>query len=256
MTSSRRDGPERKILRNTSVKGVVFCSPTGQESAADSHDQEARNLKALEDFWHQKGIQEGQEKGFESGLQEGQENGYQKGLEEGSTSGKEEGYEKGLQEGLAKGRAEATAKLEEKMALAVKLGSELQNYRDQLFEDLKPALLGLSIQVCKRILKQELEKPAVMQKLIEELLGQARSFVHEAPVQVVLSPADLDLLDSRLEEVKFDRHSVTELHFVSDNIPKGNFRIEAAGGLINFNVDRLLNELEKELVTPSNLENS
>ena len=63
MTSSHN-----RIIRGANVKGVVYCSPSGQLENEDHQDkQERQNLKSLEDFWYNKGHQEGEKIGFQKG---------------------------------------------------------------------------------------------------------------------------------------------------------------------------------------------
>ena len=89
------------IIRGAKVNGIVFCSPTGameREESIQNHEKE--NLKTLEDFWFNKGVNEGKKQGFEEGFKEGTDKGIQIGKEQGKSEGLEEGKNQGLEEGF------------------------------------------------------------------------------------------------------------------------------------------------------------
>lgn len=244
MKSSRK-----QIIHNRDVEGIMFCSPQGfLEKDNPSERQEKEDLKALETFWYQKGLKEGESKGIQKGREEGEKEGFQKGFQEGHQKGKEEGEKIGRESNTKESMEKAQEEFHDTIDLLKKSTDQLLHDRDSFLEKSKETLIAFTLSICEKILKQQLSNPDIFSKVVEKLLVQAKSIAHKEQVQILFSPQDLNLLESRLQLVEYDKHNITQLDFLSEpSIPQGSLRIESSLGIINFDVQRELDNFNEEL---------
>jgi flagellar assembly protein FliH len=243
-----RSSPDR-IIRGAEVSGIIFCSPSGQIEHEDAAVQEKESLKTLEDFWHQKGHQEGHKGGFDEGWKEGEASGYRRGLQEGEKKGVEEGAHSGREIGQKEGREQAQAELTSMIEVLKEVVDKFSSDKGKLFEQLKGDIVKLTLAVCEKILKQQVDNSKTFSSLVESLLNQAKFVFNEENVRVVLSPEDLERFESQLKAINYDQNTIKKLTFLSDSaIAKGNCRIEASMGLVNFDIRRQLSDLQETLL--------
>ncbi|MCB1135725.1 MAG: hypothetical protein KDK78_05610 [Chlamydiia bacterium] len=242
MTSSRN-----RILRGVVTDGVVFCSPQGDlESGKEQEQRQEDQLKTLEDFWYQKGLSEGRSKGYDEGLQEGREEGRREGLDEGLTTGREEGHAQGLEEGYQKGQAEASEALHDQIRLIGGIAQAIELSQQELLEHGKPEIIRFCLAVCSQVLRRELRDPDLVKAVLLQLIDQAKPVLAEARVQVSLAPSDFEALQPSLDAFSKD---APLMHFAADkSLPQGDFRIEAPMGLVNFDIKRQMEILEKRVL--------
>lgn len=240
MTSS-----PKRIIRGAEVKGVMFCTPNGKLDPDDPvMKQEKENLQALEEFWHRKGFDEGKAKGFADGVAEGKEDGYRKGLSEGEEKGQSAGYEEGYQTGLTEGREESQSELENLLDAVNTISEDLTQERENMIENSRPEMVKLVVSIAEVMIRRELKDPATFTKLVTSLLVSAQAIAKEARLDVGLSPED----HKEIQELIGEQDS-TKIHFLADkSVIRGDCRIESHLGLVNFNVKRLLEDLERHLL--------
>lgn len=241
---------DNKIIRGIEVQGVVFCGPSG-ELHDDNEDkqQEEENLKALEAYWHNKGFEEGQSSGFAAGLKEGDEQGYNRGKDEGMNQGLEEGKKQAFEEGMKEGYEKSKTELVDVFDLVNSMADRVTEEKQRLVNLFKPELIKFAMGVCEAMLRFELSHPQVLVSAIERLILDAKPILSGEKINVVLSPDDLKMLEERLNDIKYDPHDVRKIHFETDfAIPRGDLRVETPMGLINFDVNRLLSDLQTDLL--------
>jgi flagellar assembly protein FliH len=243
MTSSHRG-----IIRGVDTDGVVFCDPSGGLVTREAHERsEKDHLQALEEFWLSKGRQEGRQAGFEEGFQQGHSAGLQEGEQTGSQKGLTEGEALGLEKGLEEGRQEAELQVTEGLALIEKVRGELGIRQEEIIEATRYEIIEFCMAVCRQILRNELSQPDVLKSTVEGLLGQAAGIIKQGQVTVTLSPDDRGLLALHFEEIQ--TRFPDGIDWVSDpNIVKGDVRVETSSGLVNFSVDRQLQELGQQVL--------
>jgi flagellar assembly protein FliH len=239
-----------KVIRGGKVSGVIFCSPGGELDTQNMvEEQDKQNLQALEDFWRNKGFQEGQTKGFEEGFHNGEEEGLRKGIQEGKAEGNREGYEAGLAEGKKQGTEEVTDRFTDSIQLVTQVSEKLSKEKDELLGKLKPEVLKFSIAVCESVLRCELTNPQVLTRLVEMLLTSAREIIREEVVTIVLSPEDYSMLEERFSDIDHEQFHVERVNFVSDpSVPRGDVRVETPMGLVNSNLQRQLEDLQTKVL--------
>lgn len=239
------------IIHGAPIEGMTFCSlsensieetPALQQakhhfnlSNALRSKLAAKKIQAeeMQSLWEQ-----AVEEGFIAGIEEGRKQGYQ--------AGKEEGFDLGLREGAEKTHKEFATTI--KMANTIVSGLSIK--RQEMFEQAKPEMIKFSLAICKKLLLRELKISQSFVNLLEALLTQAKANLKEAPVSIVLSPDDLEMIREEIGNISYDRQYFRNLDFVPDqSIPRGNCRIETPLGLINFDIDRLIDRLEERVMS-------
>lgn len=239
MTSSAK-----RILKGATVDGVVFCHPSGEiESKNLREQQEQDQLKSLEDYWYTKGLQEGKNQGFDKGYAEGKEEGMSKGLRLGQEKGFSLGKEEGLAQGLAQGKEEALESVEEQLQLLEKLVQELNTLQGEVMENSRAEIVRFSTAVAEKLIGGELKDPEIFSRLVSSLVRTARPLIQESKGAVWVHPEDLLLLQDHLDRIRGDLSHL--LFEVDESLNRGEFRIEAPLGLVNFDMQRELEGLEQ-----------
>ena len=241
MTSSHN-----KIIRGADIDGVVFCTPSGDLDKENPLERQERdNLKTLEEFWRNKGFQEGKEAGFEQGWKEGKSEGYRKGLQEGEAKGREEGKSEGYQKGLKEGEEKVRSELQESIFIMNKGVEQLQEQQKILYEDAKPELVRFALTVCEKVLRRQLEDSDALMTMVNAIFQQARPIMKDVVVDVIFSSEDLAMVEEALRSVTVNE--AKKINFVADeSLQRGDIRVETPLGLVNFNLERILCDLEKK----------
>lgn len=240
----------KRIIRGADVEGILFCNPQGKIDKKDPQDEESQDtLKALENFCYQKGLKEGKELGSKESFEQGKQEGYQKGREEARQQGFEEGLAKGKEEKEQEIQEQWKAKYEQSLQELEKVHESLLDAKQDFLQRTKKEMGDLLIAICQKILLKKIEDPETFSTIIETLLQKAKSMAQGVPVQVLLCPEDLSLLEERLKDIHCDHHNITQLDFLSDSsMSKGCCRIESPTGILNFDIERELNELNEEFL--------
>lgn len=244
--------PKSGIIRGEEVSGFVFLGQDGSirtEKENAQNNEEQKNLKVLEEFWFQKGARSGEEIGYKKGWKEGDTKGYLRGLEEGKKQGLEEGKKQGVEEGKNYQNEEKEARLDDSIALLLKLREDFKKHYDKLFDQLKPELVELCLQICNKILSVELENKQNMIQVIESVLKKARPIFGEGDVQLSFSEEDFEALEPYLGKLKGQHPQVKALNFQADDtLKKGDVRLETPLGIMQFDLDRQIEDLRENLL--------
>ncbi|MBB65424.1 MAG: hypothetical protein CMO81_10210 [Waddliaceae bacterium] len=236
-----------KIIRDSRVEGVVFCSPGGQIEREDTtKKRDAESLKALEDFWYHKGLQEGKKQGFDEGLAEGLSDGYRKGQAEGKELGDKEGFERGKSEGLNEGRAEKEAELREAIDKVLKLADSFVIKIEEVMDEAKPEILRYCSALCEQVIGRELENPQLLAEIVTKLVKKTQTVVRSEPLTVFLPSVDFivvhDAITKRIEEASIK----AQLEIIEDeHMGPGRCLIQSSMGAFSFDVNRQIQELER-----------
>ena len=245
MTSSADEAIPGKIIRGAKIDGVVLCSPSGKVQGVEK-DEEEQNLKALEEFWHHRGYQSGKEKGFEEGHKLGEQEGHRKGHLEGKDQGLKEGKSAGLIEGEESGREKAKESFSSAVSMLNELADKFSQTIDQLFEQAKPEVLRFCKSACEKILEKELSQEEEMMNLVARLLSRAKGFARDKPVDVILASAQFECLSQKLETFLTEQGLDMKINLVSDStLPVGHCQINTSMGMLNFNIRRQLDDIER-----------
>lgn len=245
-----KSSTNRGIIRGVDIDKVVFCTPHGETETEESRSQQDKdNLKALEQYWYSKGSKDGHAKGFEEGFEEGKAEGYRLGLKEGNETGREEGLSEGLEKGKTEGMEHAQEELDQLVRPLTKAADCLRQECDSISEALRAELISLVLVVCEQIVRRELSDKEHYCQLIESLLKHASSILKTQSLDLVMAEDDLAFLREGLQTLQIDPELKTKIHLASDpNLERGDCRIETDLGLLNYDVKRQLEGLEKKLL--------
>jgi len=157
----------------------------------------------------------------------------------------QKGKEKGEKIGYEQILNDSRVLLELLQALIKKLME--QNKR--LLEHLKPQVVEFAIAVCERIIRKELSQPEAMVNLINSLLNVSASRLYGTPLNIILAPDDLVMLESHFAKIQYDKHEITGTSFRADPfLKRGDCRIETPTGLLNYTISRELADLQTKIL--------
>jgi flagellar assembly protein FliH len=241
--------PKSKIIKNGNVNGIVFCSPTGHlDDLNNDQQQDHEQLQALELFWKNKGMQEGEKKGYEEGLAIGEDKGFQKGYKKGLIEEKQKSEKEFLQQGTKIGYQQAKDELNELTTLFTELSQRIISKEQQALEDFKKDLFTLCLSICEKIIRQELSLKYTLETLINKMMTEAKSILLEESTDLFLSQKDHSLIQNSQDSILPPNLHLKNLNVLIDPfLSNGDFRIVTNKGLINYDINRLLNTLNKHV---------
>lgn len=173
----------------------------------------------------------------------GREQGHEQGYTEGITAGHLEGVLQGREQGERTARAENAEKLLELQALL----ETAQKERDTLAQHAEDDLSKLSISICKKILKRELELDTdSIRKIVEQVLEGYRN---EEWIRIMVSPETAKTL------IRTNHTIADALKHVSENIKvvpspgmtDSDVMIEMADSAIDAGVDAQMEKIQENL---------
>ncbi|MCH1430163.1 MAG: hypothetical protein GWP59_01810 [Chlamydiales bacterium] len=248
MTSS----PKKGIIRGATVLGSVFLGKDGVVKATEENsvnDEEKKSLKALEEFWFQKGLRTGEESGYKKGWKEGDTKGYVRGLEEGKKQGLDEGKKQGFDEGKNSIQEEEEGEAEKQLLLLQEISTEYQLKLERSFEQVKPELIELCLKVCQKVIHDELKDPQALSKIVDAVLEKGRKLAGSSSVDIYFSDQDFEALGPTLGKIKGQNAQIRDLNFYSDDsLNRGSVKLETNFGIINFDVTRQIEDLRENLL--------
>lgn len=207
------------VIRGADVKGVVFHTP----STVDIPKQAPGAKKTLmeEEYYH--GLIKGHQQGYEAG--------------------RNEGHEIGFKEGVASLQRD----LENSVEILKNVLEAFRKKEEHLIEHSKPEIVKFALAVCEKILRAELKDPKKLTHVLEYLMQAAKNIVKDVPVQVYVAPDDLLLLEKHFSDFPETCEEIRALDFIPDtDLESGNCRIESSLGLVNFDLERLLKDIEQK----------
>jgi flagellar biosynthesis/type III secretory pathway protein FliH len=153
-------------------------------------------------------------------------------------------YLKGREEGYQKAYEESLSVLNLLQTVVAKILEE----KRRLITEIKPELVEFALQVCEKVLRKELSQPMALVKMINSLLEAAIPLLQGDKIQVLLHPEDMVLLEHSLSHISYDTKAIRALRFVPINsVKQGDVRIEGETGLLNYSIERILEDLRNTL---------
>ncbi len=242
-----RSSPEKKsarIIRNADVEGVVFCSTHPQIQSHVDEQAEEQGLKALEEFWHDKGMQEGRTEGYQQGFEDGEKKGLEKGYQEGYSQGLGEGKVQGKESGQKEGEEKARHEYDDVVVALGEAVEQLRKEKGELWDHVKFEMIDFVTVICERILCHELTDPSIVTTVIEELLKKIQPHSQNIPVDVLLSSAMYSTVEQHLGDISAKEKSV--VHFHADSLlPAQTCVVKSSLGLVHFDIARQLESIKE-----------
>lgn len=233
--------PSQKIIRGAKIEGFMFLAPEG-ESPSESQAMESSEIKSQES-------KISKEKSISNLLNQAQKAGYKQGLKEGQQQGYEAGKSEGLDMGIKQGYEIARSSLRSTIALLNNIVDAFKINQEEIYEQIKPEIIKFALSCCETLLRKELSNPKNFAAQIETLLTLGKPILKEVSVDIILAPEDLSMLEQSINDIAYEKEDFKSLNFVADkSIERGNCRLESSLGLVNFDINRLLSDLEKHVL--------
>lgn len=170
---------------------------------------------------------------------------YQKGLDEGRKQGYEAGRSEGLEEGFRNGLESSQTQLKDTLNMLNLISASFQLKKEELFEEIKPEIIKFNLHLMEKLLRQQLENPILFTHLLEKLLQQVGSIMKNVPVHLCVSVEDAQMLKNHLQTDGLLSEILPLVNLVEDSlVERGNCRLETPLGLLNYDIKRLLKDLE------------
>ncbi len=142
---------------------------------------------------------------------------------------KEAAEEEGFQEGLKKWAA-----------LQAELEKEIENVHQQVSETVIP----VALKAAKKIIGRELE--LTKETVVDIVINNLKAVAHHKKIKIYMSRQDAEIMEKNKKRLKDVFEKLESLLLIeSDDVKPGGAVIETEGGIINAQLDNLLNTLEK-----------
>jgi flagellar assembly protein FliH len=204
----------KNILKGAKIEGTVFCNPQKPKEVPNG-------LGSSVGAEYKRGLEDGRQQGYEAGRLEGLEMGFQQ------------------------GRAIAQDQFKHAIGMLNLIAASFQIQREELFKQMKPEIIKFNINLMEKLLQQELKNPDVFISLIEKLLQQVESVVKDVSINVVVSPEDGQLLKTRFKALGLPSQALSRINLMEEStIERGSCRLETSLGMLNYDIPRLMKDLE------------
>ena len=150
---------------------------------------------------------------------------------------KENAKTQGYEEGIAKAQNDIS-----KLAAAIE---KFLNAKDEMYNEIAPKILDISMEVAKKIIKQELE---TNQDLLIEIIKDALSKLTKNEKQILLkvSPTDRDYVKLNIENILAQLQIEAKVTVQQDmTLSKGSVIVETNNGLVDASIDTGLQIIEQ-----------
>ena len=150
---------------------------------------------------------------------------------------KENAKTQGYEEGIAKAQSDIS-----------KLSSAIENFlsaKDEMYNEIAPKILDISMEVAKKIIKQELE---TNQDLLIGIIKDALSKLTKNEKQILLkvSPTDRDYVKLNIENILAQLQIEAKVTVQQDmTLSKGSVIVETNNGLVDASIDTGLQIIEQ-----------
>lgn len=203
----------KNIVKGAKIEGVMFCNP-----------QKPKEATVLEN---------------PTGVE------YTQGLEDGRIQGYDAGRLEGFEVGLLQGKTITHDQFKDALGMLNLIAASFQLQREEVFKQLKPEIIKFNINLMEKLLQRELKNPDVFAGLIEKLLQQIESVIKDAAVNVFVSSEDSQLLKTSLKSLELPLQTLSRVNLMEDvSMERGNCRLETSLGMLNFDIPRLMKDLE------------
>ncbi len=151
--------------------------------------------------------------------------------------------ESSRREGFARGMEEAEARWHEQFRRLEEQAEELRREHEELLEAAEPELAKLSLEIARKVLKQELSVNP------EAVISVVRAAVHrikDREVRILVSPRDLETVRAARENLIAIAEGVSQMDIVSDRrIGQGGCVLEMPSGNLDARIETQLAHIEE-----------
>jgi flagellar assembly protein FliH len=147
------------------------------------------------------------------------------------------------QEGFEAGEAQAKNAWQVRMSQLEVRAEEMEREHEQFFVSAEPELARLSVEIARKILKQEIaQSPEAVLKIVRSAIHR----VKEKEVRILVNPADLEAVRHERDSFQGIADGVTGIEIVSDRrVGQGGCVLETPGGSIDARIETQLTHISE-----------
>jgi flagellar assembly protein FliH len=226
------------ILKEEKITGSIFYNISNKSSSQiEKSSQQENKPEDSPSFINSKHV--------EKIRRSAETSGYKRGLHKGQQQGYAAGRQEGLEIGFKQGALIAQDQFKDAVSMLNLIAASLQIKREEIFELLRPEMIKFNIRLMEKLLQEHLKNPSALMTLIEKLLLQIQSTIKDVPIKVLVSPEDYQIINQNLANIDSSSATVSQIHLLSDvTVQKGNCRLETTLGMLNYDIPRLMKDLE------------
>jgi flagellar assembly protein FliH len=207
-------GSTKNILKGAKIEGTVFCN-------AQKPKEVPPEIESAAGTEYKRGLEDGRQQGYEGGRLEG------------------------LGLGFQQGEMIVHDQFKDALGMLNLIAASFQMQREELFKQIKPEIIKFNINLMEKLLQQELKNPEVFISLIEKLLQQVESVIKNVSINVIVSPEDGQLLKANIQTLGLPSQALSRINLLEEStMERGNCRLETSLGMLNYDIPRLMKDLE------------
>jgi len=167
--------------------------------------------------------------------------------------GYEEGYAAGYEKGIRDGENEVSEKLKKLEGIIIELGIEIENYRTKKINELLPDIVGLSMEIAKKVIHKEVELDKnIIMYIVNDAVKKIKE--QEEKITIKVNPLDYKTIVANIDVLK----EQTGLKNISVepalSISPGGCYIETHAGEIDARIEEQIREVENAISTATDRE--
>ena len=125
--------------------------------------------------------------------------------------------------------------------------SEFYNYKDEVFQKVSECIMDISIEIAKKIIKNEIEADNLtIIPIIKDVLKEVNKTEEKITLKVM--PKDVDIVREKLPEIFSGDSFEAKIIVVPDaNIKEGGVIVETSNGIVDATIESQMKIIEKAL---------
>jgi flagellar biosynthesis/type III secretory pathway protein FliH len=154
-----------------------------------------------------------------------------------------------VEQGFKKGASIAQNELKDTISMLNIIAMAFLIRKEELFEQIKPEIIKLCLALCHKLLQRELSNPEAFKELLMTVLEQIKWITKDIPIDVIVSSQDYEIIQSKFNSMNISQEDMPKIHLIADPfMEKGNCRLETSIGMMNFDIKRILQDLETKIL--------
>jgi len=164
-----------------------------------------------------------------------------------------EGYEKGYAEGYEKGIKNGENEVSEKLKRLESIIREIENYREKKINELMPDIIGLSMEIAKKVIHKEVE---LDKNIVLYIVNDAIKRIGERQEEITIKvhPLDYKIMASNIDVLKEQTGLKSISLETTLSISPGGCYIETNAGEIDARIEEQIKEVDNAISTATDRE--
>ncbi len=156
----------------------------------------------------------------------------------------EEARKKGYSKGFGEGKKDALKSMEEGIENIFKASKSIENFKNELYEDVKQDVINLSLKIAKTIVKTEIAADSgLIARIIADAVNKSSDAVN---FTICLNPGDYGVLNKNPEAIRNFIARDADINFIPDaNLLAGEVVIKTDFGEIDARLETQIEQIKK-----------